>query len=232
MRNKQRGFQLLETSIVMAIIALVLGAWIKGQEVIYNAQVKNLTTDFRNIPLYLDGYEDMFRALPGDDRTIGTTIAHLINATSCLPVNVPDHCMPGNNHIDGNWNDTTVASESYLFWQHVRIAGLVSGTITPGAVDYLPTNAVGGTMGIQNGTSDPTKTPINATTGANPIRGGYIVCSQGIMGKLAKQIDIAMDDGIPNSGMMMAGNPTTAGTPMTAVTSFEDSSAYTVCFGF
>jgi hypothetical protein len=232
MRNKQRGIQLLETSIVLAIIALVLGGWFKGQELINNARVKNLTTDFRNIPLYLDGYEDMFKALPGDDPTIGTANAHLLNATSCLPKNVLDYCMPGNGLIDGKWNDTTIASESYLFWQHVRIAGLVTGTITPGAVDYIPTNSVGGTMGIQNGTSNPSKTAMNATTGANPIRGNYIVCSQGIMGKLAKQLDIAMDDGIPNSGMMMAGNPTTVGTPMTAVTSFEDAAAYTVCFGF
>jgi type II secretory pathway pseudopilin PulG len=232
MRNKQRGFQLIETSIVMVVFALVIGAFFKGQELINNSRVKNLTTDFRNVPLYLDSYESMFKALPGDDPTIGTANSHFITASSCSPKNTPGSCMPGNGFIDGNWNDTTVASESYLFWQHVRIAGLAPGYITPEIAAYLPTNAIGGTMGIQSGTSDATKTPINGTSGANPIRGTYIVCSQGIMGKLAKQLDIEMDDGIPNTGMMMAGNPTTAGTPMTAVTAFEDSAAYTVCFGF
>jgi hypothetical protein len=232
MRKKQRGVQLIETSIVLAIIALVLGAFFKGQELINSARVKNVIADFRSVPTFVDGYEDMFRALPGDDATIGTAYAHLVNASPCLPTNTPGYCMPGNSLIDGNWNDTTVASESYIFWQQVRIAGLAPGYITLGTAAYLPTNAVGGTMGIQSGTSDVKKTPINGTTGANPIRGSYIVCSQGIMGKLAKQVDIAMDDGIPNSGALMVGNATPAGTPMTAVATLDDSAVYTVCFGF
>ena len=140
--------------------------------------------------------------------------------------------MPGNGVIDGNWYDTTTASETFVFWQHVRLAGLALGSDTVTAVDYLPTNAVGGAMGIQTAISDPTKAPINGATNANPIKATYIVCSQSIRGKYAKQLDIAMDDGSPNSGNMMAGIPAPAGTPMTAVTTFNDSAVYTVCWGF
>ena len=39
----------------------------KGQELINSAKVKNLATDFKNIPVYIYGYQDKFRALPGDD---------------------------------------------------------------------------------------------------------------------------------------------------------------------
>jgi hypothetical protein len=184
--------------------------------------------DFRNISTYLNSYQDQFRALPGDDPNIA---AHLINATQCAPINTPGYCMPGNGMIDGNWNDTTAASESYLFWQHIRIAGIVSGYITPGTTEYLQTNALGGMMGIQNGSNDSSKTPINGSTNANPIKGSYVVCSQAIMGKLAKQLDFAMDDGVPNSGIMMSGISTPHGTPMTAVTTFDDTAVYTVCFG-
>jgi hypothetical protein len=227
MRIKQQGSQLIETSIVLAIIALIFGAVIKGQEMINNARVKNLMADFRIVPVYLNSYEDQFRALPGDD---AHAASHVAGATSCTTGTAT--CNLGNGIIDGNWNDTTIASESYLFWQHIRIAGIASGYVTTGTADYLQTNALGGLMGIQNGTSDTTKTPINATTNANPIRGSFIVCSQGIMGKLAKQLDIAMDDGVSNSGMMMSGTQTTVGTPMTAVATLNDTSIYTVCFGF
>ncbi len=132
-------------------------------------------------------------------------------------------------------NDVTVASESYTFWQHVRLAGLAPGsTDTATAASYLPTNAVGGAVGIQSGTNDVTKTPIKDLS-ATPvaIRGSYIICSPGILGKFVKQLDTTLDDSNTATGSMMAGVATAAGTPMTAVatTAIDDATAYTVCMG-
>ena len=72
--RRQSGFTLIEIAIVLVIIGLLLGGILKGQELINSARVKNLGTDFRNIPLFIYGYQDKFKALPGDD--LGRGHAH------------------------------------------------------------------------------------------------------------------------------------------------------------
>lgn len=140
----------------------------------------------------------------------------------------------GNGIIDGAWNAANDATnESIVFWQHVRLAGLTSGSTTVGATDYLPLNAAGGAIGIQSGTNVVASSPVNGTAGANPIRGTYIICSPNILGKFAKQLDIQLDDGNTATGSMMA-TPTVGyalGAVATATASIDDATVYTVCMG-
>lgn len=236
MKRNQSGFTLIEIAIVLVIIGLLLGGVLKGQELINSAKVKNLATDFRNVPVFIYGYQDKFRALPGDDINTAGHLAGGTTPTPCSP-NAAGKCVMGNGIIDGVWNATNDAtSESIVFWQHVRLAGLTSGSTTVGAADYLPVNAAGGLIGVQSGTNDVTKTPINGTSGANPIRGTYIICSPNILGKFVKQLDIQLDDGNTTTGSMMAGTATAPGTPMTAApltgsSAIDDAAVYTVCMG-
>ncbi|HJY06012.1 MAG TPA: prepilin-type N-terminal cleavage/methylation domain-containing protein, partial [Bryobacteraceae bacterium] len=74
MKRRQTGFTLVEIAIVLVIIGLLLGGVLKGQELINSAKVKNMATDFRNVPLYIYGYQDRFRALPGDDANVATNL--------------------------------------------------------------------------------------------------------------------------------------------------------------
>lgn len=229
MKQKQSGFTLIEIAIVLVIIGLLLGGVLKGQELINSARVKNIATDFKNIPVYIYGYQDKFRALPGDDIAVTD---HLTGATACTAT--AGTCVTGNGVINGNWYDTAVTSESYVFWQHVRLAGLAPGpTDTTLGQALLPTNASGGIIGIQSGTNSTTTTPIKDSAG-NAIRGAYVICSTGILGKFVKQLDIQMDDGITDSGSMMAMVGTTLGTtatPTTGATGIDDATTYTVCMG-
>jgi len=227
MKQKQSGFTLIEIAIVLVIIGLLLGGVLKGQELINSAKVKNLATDFKNVPVYIYGYQDKFRALPGDD---SRAASHVSGATTATTPNG----LQGNGVIDGEWNSPSHTDESILFWQHVRLAGLAPGPTDVNAPDYIPLNGVGGIIGIQSGTSDPTKSPINASAGpANPIRGSYVVCSDGILGKFAKQLDTQMDDGNTASGSMMAtlSNGYTIGAVATATSSIDDAATYVVCMG-
>lgn len=231
MKRAQTGFTLIEIAIVLVIIGLLLGGVLKGQELINSAKVKNLATDFKNIPVYIYGYQDKFRALPGDD---AQAVNHVAGALATTPAG-----SVGNGVVNGSWNSATTSDESYLFWQHVRLAGLTTGSTTTGATDYLPLNAVGGAIGIQSGTNNVLTTPMNATAGATPIRGTYVICSPNILGKFAKQLDLQMDDGNTAAGAMMAGIATAAGTAMTAVPTntvgavagIDDALTYTVCMG-
>lgn len=231
MKRNQSGFTLIEIAIVLVIIGLLLGGVLKGQELINSAKVKNLATDFKNIPVYIYGYQDKYKALPGDQTqaVLDTQFPPANTATAATTT-----ATLANGVINGNWNDQTTASESYVFWQHVRLAGLAPGpTDTTTPATYLPSNAAGGSIGIQSGTNSVTATPINATTGASPIRGSYIICSTGILGKFVKQLDNTLDDNNTATGSMMAGVATAAGTPMTAVAtgSIDDAATYTVCMG-
>lgn len=217
--QKQNGFTLIEIAIVLVIIGLLLGGVLKGQELINSARVKNLATDFRNIPVYIYGYQDKFRALPGDDA----------NAASHVGGTVSSSGKTGNGVIDGKWDSTTATDETQLFWQHVRLAGLAAGVTN--AADYLPTNSVGGVIGITNGGVDnPDPAPA-----ATRISGTYIICSAGILGKYAKQLDIQMDNGDPVSGSMRAYNttvrPSTLSAPTLVSGALDDATSYTVCMG-
>jgi len=240
MKQKQSGFTLIEIAIVLVIIGLLLGGVLKGQELINSAKVKNLATDFKNIPVFIYGYQDKFRSIPGDDgqaasHVTGATEASTpttgLNGVACSPAAGNAGCV-ANGVLDGSWNSTTTTDESVLFWQHVRMAGLAPGSTTPGVEGYMPQNAVGGEIGIQGGTNSLTTTAITNNDGTLASRGSYVICSPGILGKFAKQLDTQMDDGNPNTGSMMAGPAAAAiGTPIVAETSLEDANTYTVCMG-
>src|ERR1035437_8854500 len=99
MKRNQSGFTLIEIAIVLVIIGLLLGGVLKGQELINSAKVKNLANDFKNIPVYIYGYQDKFKALPGDD-ALATTHLHS-PAAACAPAGVAGKCAPGSGIIDG-----------------------------------------------------------------------------------------------------------------------------------
>jgi prepilin-type N-terminal cleavage/methylation domain-containing protein len=229
MKSQQSGFTLVEIAIVLVIIGLLLGGILKGQELINSAKVKNLANDFRVIPTYIYAFQDKFKALPGDDAQV---VAHVSGATLASTGGAP-----GNGLIDGHWNSTTATDESFLFWQHVRLANLAAGPTDPTDTTYRPTNAVGGQIGIASNTS--TTRQIAGMTGT------YQVCSKSILGKFAIQLDVQMDDGQPCTGSMRAipdvGTATgnnitaaeTAGAPASCTgPTVDPDTTYTVCMTF
>jgi prepilin-type N-terminal cleavage/methylation domain-containing protein len=217
--RKQSGFTLIEIAIVLVIIGLLLGGILKGQELINSAKVKNLAQDFRAIPVYIYGYQDKFKALPGDDKAATT---HLTGATNN---------GNGNGIIEGKYIPQALTDETLNFWQHVRLAVLAPGptalpAATTGIQAFLPSNAEGGVIGITNGTATD-----NPVTG---LRGTYVICSTGILGKFVKQLDTTLDDGVTNTGSMQAiANQTGITAAATAIdnATIDDATTYTVCMG-
>ena len=217
-RRHERGFSLIETAIVLVIIGLLLGSVLKGQELINNAKVKSYATDFRNIPIQLYGYQDKFKALPGDDAQV---VTHLPGATLATPIG-----PVGNDVINGAWDTTSNHEESCLFWQHVRLAGLAPGpTIVDCAAnaDYWPKNANGGQIGIQSNTGFITMT--------GTMNGIYIICSKNILGQFVLQLDATLDDGNPATGSMRAIQQSAIGgaPSSTATVQANPADSFTVC---
>ncbi len=207
MTHKSRtesGFTLVEIAIVLVIIGLLLGGILKGQEMITQAKIKNLINDFNGVTVAVTSYQDRYRALPGDDP----------NATTRWTTQAP---VSGNGDgvIGGLYNDATLTTESHLFWQHLRIAGFVSGLTTGTGAGQPPTNAAGGIIGVESG-----------VVGTNGLGfSSLIVCFSNLPEKVASAIDGQMDDSSPNTGQVRAQLQTQANPP-TATTAAGAASAY------
>jgi prepilin-type N-terminal cleavage/methylation domain-containing protein len=220
--KKQSGFTLIELAIVLVIIGLLLGGVLKGQELINSAKVKNMASDFKNVQVYIYGYQDKYKAIPGDDTAAASRNAGATTATT--PAS-----GQGNGLIQGEWDSVTATDESFLFWQHVRLAGLAPGPTTfadaAALALYQPRNADGGRIGVQS---------VNGMTEITGMTGAYAVCSTGILGKFAKQLDTTMDDGETSTGSVRAVVQGTPGVGVTtaSITGAQDSAPYTVCMAF
>ena len=215
MKRNQSGFTLIEIAIVLVVIGLMMGGVLKGQSMIDNAKVKALSNEFGSIQSMVNAYQDKFRALPGDDNAATT---HLTGATQATAA--------GTGTLDtGTWVGATApdtGNKSSLFWQHVRLAGLAIGASTSGEAN----NALGGKLGV---TTNAAHVNIPATVG-----GAFTACSSAIPGKIAKPLDIMMDDGKPDSGAMVAAKETSGAivAATAADSSFADKDLYTVCLAF
>ena len=222
MKSQQSGFTLVEIAIVLVIIGLLLGGILKGQELINSAKVKNLANDFRTIPTFIYAYQDKFRSLPGDDNSVVTHVG-----ASGTPASTG---ALGNGVIENSPLSSTATHESFLFWQHVRLANLAAGPTATGDADYRPKNSVGGYIGIASlvNTGAMANAVINAPTTMN---GTYQICSEGILGKFAKQLDTQMDDGNTLTGSMRSSLMTAQATAI-ATASIDDATPYLVCMSF
>jgi prepilin-type N-terminal cleavage/methylation domain-containing protein len=218
MKNRQQGFTLVEIAIVLVIIGLLLGGVLKGQELINSAKVKNVIGEFRNVSTYIFGYQDRFRAMPGDDAGVANRLAGAVRAST--------GGTSGNGRLEGSWNSTTATDESVLFWQHVRLANLASGDGRNPAgdgvaiLDWLPRNAFGGRVGV---------------TGISPLagwNGSFFICQDNLAGSFARQIDIALDDGLPATGTVRLLASGAAGGAAIAPAELTDAGLYTVCAAY
>ena len=214
--GKQRGFSLIELAIVLVIAGLLLAGVMRGQELIANAKVKSLASDFRNIPTYFYGYQDRFRDLPGDDHAADIHLAGGVNATTGTQ----------NGLIEGAW-DSSADTESFLLWQHLRLAGLATGPTNVSNTQYLPRNSEGGRLGV---TSVSALTAVTAGT----FNSAHAMCSDSILGRYAIQLDTMLDDGAGDSGAMriLVNGTQSGGMPNTGATAIQAATPYLVCMSF
>jgi len=203
MHAAQGGFTLVEIAIVLVIIGLLLGGILKGQEMITQAKTKNVINDFNGVAAAIYGYQDRYRALPGDDK----------NAFPRWAATSPGD---GNGVISGVYNAavpgtltglTPAVPESVFFWHHLRLSGFVSGS----GADQ-PFNAVNGMMGVQTGDGAVTTGPVLGPNGFT----GLILCSANLPDKIAISVDAQLDDGKGGTGAVR-GQLQTAGTPNPAI---------------
>jgi len=217
MKHTQKGFTLVEIAIVLVIIGLLLGGILKGQEMIIQAKIKNAIADFSGISAAYYGYQDRYRATPGDDSQATRWGSTVVGGN-------------GDRVLTGDYNAAAGSPEpeSRLWWDHLRRSGFISGA---GAAQ--PGNAFAGTIGVQTGNA---ASPIAATLNTTAATGGFtnlIMCSSKLPDKVAIALDVQMDDGNVNAGAVR-GVEDTETLAATAASAFSETGTkyYTLCRQF
>ncbi len=174
MMKKQSGFTLVEIAIVMVIVGLLLGAVLKGQEMITNAKAKSIENAFRGIATAIYSYQDRYHALPGDD-----------NKADRFGLGCPALCGNSDGTIGGVFDSNSDDVESRLFWLHLRNSGLIVGATDDQTQPY---NTFTGIIG--------------AATGGGVNISGHFVGFTNIPQNIALILEARLDDGKSASGQI------------------------------
>jgi len=169
--GNRRAFTLVELAIVLVIIGIILGAILKGQELINNAKMKRMYNQYRETVAAIYTYYDRYGKFPGDD-----------NLATSRGWTTQDG--DGDGLIDGGFEfdcDSANNDESCVVWEHLRLAEIISGSDRTN-----PQHAYGGAISVAYGTVQENS--------ANWI--GF----QNVPKDVAQSLDTQYDDGTYNTG--------------------------------
>jgi hypothetical protein len=178
------GVTLVELALVVLIIGFLVALVIQGQELIRSSRVRSLIAQQDAVEAAVLGFQDRYRAMPGDYADAANTIA-------CNPA-----CLNGNGN--GRIDGAGTPPEFILAWAHLSGAGFLnasfaatSASVSP-APGNTPRNVYGGYMQLV----------FDNLWGysANPARRHNIKTGNNIPVDLIAEVDRKVDDGLPTSG--------------------------------
>ncbi|RPJ45748.1 MAG: prepilin-type N-terminal cleavage/methylation domain-containing protein [Betaproteobacteria bacterium] len=189
--SQQNGFTLIETAIVLIIVGLLLGGLLRGQELITIARVRHLIAQHDGIKAAYLGFQDRYRALPGD---YGGAAANIPQCNAVVP------CVNGDNN--GQISTTTATppapNEEYISaWEHLAKAGFVTGSYSYAATPAptnTPVNPYGTLMQLIYDNAYQ-----NDASVTGPIRHNLKTGNE-IPSNVLAEVDRKTDDGDPTKG--------------------------------
>jgi prepilin-type N-terminal cleavage/methylation domain-containing protein len=215
--RKQQGFTLIEIAIVLVIIGLLLGGILQGQSLINSARVRNLISQVDGVKAAFYGFQDRYRALPGDfsqaDTLIpGETIGTTFNGN-------------GNGQIESG-------EESVAVWDHLSHAGFITGTYVAAATDTdtppsTPKNAWNAYIQLiyDNAYADSTKLTGVASadcTAATPSCRHNLKTGNQVPVEVIAEVDRKIDDGKAHTGIMRFSAYSNGGTAPSAAVCYDE----------
>lgn len=174
---------MVEIAIMLMILALTVGVVFKGQELIFGARSKALLSQTEQVKVAFLGFQDRYRALPGDHR----------DAPAVIPGVIYHGDGSGYIEIFGTATGPNgVAEEDLLVWDHLTKAGYL-----PGSYPYqpsnqqasVPRNIFGGHIGLafDNDYGDPASPP--------PSKRHLIKTGNQVPAQFLSEMDRKIDDG-------------------------------------
>jgi len=229
MTKRMQGFTLVEIAIVLVIIGLLLGGILKGQEMITQAKIKNVIADFSGVSAAYHGYQDRYRAIPGDDPNGGDALGlddHPGASGGRRQRHRGGHLQQWRGDVHHGGGVVQLVGSPPQGWFRLgqwRAAALQCGHRQ---------------IGVQTGDGAvaPGPTLLNVSGGNGFV--GLIMCSANLPDKIAIAVDTQMDDGNSNQGTVRgliqgAPNPN-IGATLVATPSYAETgtNVYVLCRAF
>lgn len=131
----RRAFTLIELSVVLAVIGLLVGGVIVGQNLMRAQALRNALQDAKTYAIAFQLFRDKYGSLPGDMpdaiRIWGNASGG--PATGQCPANSMLVASVGNLTCNGDGNGViqeteNMKGENFRAWQHLVAAGMISGS--------------------------------------------------------------------------------------------------------
>jgi prepilin-type N-terminal cleavage/methylation domain-containing protein len=207
MTLKNKGFTLIELSIVLIIVGLIVSGILAGEQLVKGAKLKHIMTDFRQFNTAIASFKNTYGQLPGDFN----------NAKAIWPVECTDQVNAACNGTGNGMIRTETGPnnmERIRAWQHLSLAGLIEGE-WPGynAALWTAMTAATNPSGPDSGTLYDVVWDGNALWGSNRnqnfINFGFITAATSpgggaLTGLQIYSIDKKLDDGFAQTGMITA----------------------------
>lgn len=209
MKNRLRGFTLIELSIVLVIIGLLAGGVLVGRELIRMSEIRSTVATIEKIQTGVNTFRGKYNCIPGD-------CANAVGFGLGTQGGVGDNGS-GDGLVDVAPTGAMEIAERMNFWYHLAQAGMISGTYTgytgqtsgstfTAGTDF-PALKIGGGIHI----SQPdTIVGANEFASANifwltntysGIAGGKIIPAEQFI------LDTKLDDGLPGRGKLIVSTP-------------------------
>jgi prepilin-type N-terminal cleavage/methylation domain-containing protein len=214
--KKQAGFTLVELAIVLIIVGLLIGGILKGQELIGNARVAATVSQAKAIDAALSTFYEAYDGVPGDIAAPATRLQGCIGTCNRAgDTNGRIGTEPGAAQA--------VATENITAWSQLAASDILGSiqidggaTVVPGVA--IPAAEIPGSsfqVGFTAGTLTAATNAAVAAAGGTARAGHYLsidnsreaVAAAGVASLLptqAARIDAKLDDGLPNTGSVLA----------------------------
>jgi prepilin-type N-terminal cleavage/methylation domain-containing protein len=255
MRDKITGFSLIEFSIVLLIIGLLISGTLAGRHISHQAKLSDLAKSINKYLVAINSFKEFYGKYPGDyDEAYSIWGSDCIDQGKC------------NGDADGNIElilssgpvNTSDNDESFMAWKHLSLAQMIKGSFTGAfaattgtdvGVNIPESSFTGAGFSISNSikykqfnASSSSSTNFNSLNISRPNSSAAHETpnSDFISARDARLLDVKIDDGIANSGILFGltndgssawcQNSTTEVDKITNSTNYLSSQTATSCF--
>jgi prepilin-type N-terminal cleavage/methylation domain-containing protein len=260
MRHTHQGFTLIELSIVLVIIGLIVGGVLTGQSLIAAAAVRAQITQIEKFNTAANTFFGKYGFLPGDIPATPAAQFGLASRGQYAGEGDGNELIEGlvSNQANGDNGFFEAGGETVMFWVDLSAMHLMDGGFSiaassstalnitgSGIASYLPQAKIGNGNYVyvwsDGGPNSPGKDGnefgISVVTNlAASVDGGYMLSAPGLSVAQAYSLDTKVDDGLPQTGRVLAkyvwwngsyppmwvGTTDTSATPASSTTCYDN----------